>query len=121
MKNGKGAYHVFEMGIRDRKSPTRQVNRQPLELKAAKDLARIGATEGKRDRAVTTNPRSRQGFEVIAQYEAKTGENVTGEVYYGRQRRPKVLSRNPVEATEVPADMTENVSPDAELSPGAES
>jgi hypothetical protein len=89
MKPNAHGYHVWEMGIRDRRSPVRQVNRKPLELKAAKDLARIGATEGKHDRAVTTNPKSRQGFRIVAQYEARTGENVTAEVYRGRPRRKK--------------------------------
>lgn len=89
MKPTGHGYHVWEMGIRDRKSPVRQVNRKPLELKAAKDLARIGATEGKHDRAVTTNPRSRQGFRIVVQYEARTGDNVTAEVYRGRPRRKK--------------------------------
>lgn len=88
-------YHVWEMGIRDRKSPVRQVNRHPLLLGPAKQLARIGATEGKHDRAVTTNPRGRD-FRIIAQYEARTGDNVTGEVYAGRARRKKALRENPV-------------------------
>lgn len=89
-------YHVWEMGVRDRKHPVRHVNKKPLELKVAKQLARIGATEGKHDRAVTTNPKSRQGFRVIAQYEAGTGENVTAEVYRGRARKKPELAPNPV-------------------------
>jgi len=89
-------YHVWEMGVRDRKHPVRHVNRNPLVLSAAKDLARIGATQGKHDRAVTTNPKSRQGFRVIAQYEARTGENVTAEVYRGRARKKPDLAPNPV-------------------------
>lgn len=78
-------YYVWEMGKRDRKHPVRQVNSMPLAKLPAQQLARIGATEGKHDRAVTTSPRGK-GFRVIAQYEAHTGENVTAEVY-GRPRR----------------------------------
>jgi hypothetical protein len=80
-------YYVWEMGKRDRKHPVRQVNSMPLALLPAKQLARIGATEGKHDRAVTTSPRGK-GFRVLAQYEAHTGENVTAEVYSGRKRPP---------------------------------
>lgn len=70
-------YFVWEMGIRDRTKPVRQVNRKLLTLEEAKSLARIGAQEGKHDREVTTNPKKRQGFEVMAHYEAGTGKNVT--------------------------------------------
>lgn len=69
-------YYVFEMQVRNRHEPLRQVNRQPLELSAAKDLARIGAKAGKHDRSVTTSPRSRK-FEILSVYEAGTGENIT--------------------------------------------
>ena len=106
-------YHVWEMGIRDRKNPVRQVNRHPLELGAAKQLARIGATEGKHDRAVTTNPRGRD-FKIIAQYEARTGDNVTGEVYLGRARRKKTLTENPlmVVRQDEPPEMIGNPEPE---------
>jgi hypothetical protein len=88
MKTRNDSYFVFAMGVRDRTSPVRQVSRGGLALGEAKQLARVGATEDKRDRAVTTNPRSRT-FRVVAQYEARTGENVTGEVYRGQKRRAK--------------------------------
>lgn len=77
MKKNAG-YYVWEMAIRDRKKPIRQVNTQPLELEPAKQLARIGATKGKHDRSVTTSPRSRS-FEFVAVYEAGTGENITAD------------------------------------------
>jgi hypothetical protein len=83
---GSARYHVWEMGVRDRTQPMRHINRRPLVLQAAKPLARIGAKEGKHDRAVTTSPKSRD-FRVVAQYEAGTGDNVTSEVYRGRPRR----------------------------------
>jgi len=70
-------YFVWEMGIRERTKPVRQVNRKLLTLEEAKSLARIGAQEGKHDREVTTNPKKRQSFEVVAHYEAGTGKNVT--------------------------------------------
>lgn len=73
-------YFVWEMGIRDRTKPVRQVNRKLLTLEEAKSLARIGAQEGKHDREVTTNPKKRQGFEIMAHYEAGTGRNVTQEL-----------------------------------------
>jgi hypothetical protein len=97
MKPNDARYHVWEMGIRKRTEPVRHVNRQPLDLAAAKQLARIGAQEGKHDRAVTTSPKSRE-FRVLAQYEAKTGENVTGFLYRGEKRRVK---QNPVAAIAV--------------------
>jgi hypothetical protein len=73
-------YFVFEMAVRDRAKPIRQVSKKSLELEPAKQLARIGATEGKHDRAVTTNPRSRS-FQIVAQYERGTGQNVTQQLY----------------------------------------
>lgn len=88
-KQSAARYHVWEMGVRDRKHPIRQVNRKPLGLKEAKELARIGAQNGKHDRAVTTNPRSRE-FRVVVQYEARTGDNVTSEVHRGRPRRTPI-------------------------------
>lgn len=72
----KGAYFVFEMSVRDRKQPLRQVNKSPLALDKAKQLARIGATKGKHDRAVTTSPTSPRGFRIVAQYAAGTGKDV---------------------------------------------
>lgn len=74
------AYYVFEMKIRSRTDPLRQVNKKPLDLKGAKSLARIGAREGKHDRAVTTSPKSKD-FRVVAQYEKGTGENITRKLY----------------------------------------
>jgi hypothetical protein len=91
-KTVNGSYFVFEMAIRDRKKPIRQVNSKPLALDAAKQLARIGATEGKHDRAVTTNPRSR-GFQVVAQYEAGSGQNVTQALRANRLPPGKVQRR----------------------------
>jgi hypothetical protein len=79
------AYYVFEMKVRERTAPLHQINNKPLRLKAAKELARIGAKEGKHDRSVTTSPKSRS-FRVIAQYEKGTGKNVTRELYLGQRR-----------------------------------
>jgi len=93
-------YHVWEMAVRDRTAPIRHVNRYPLELKAAKELARIGAAKGKHDRAVTTSPRGRQGFRVIAQYQARTGDNVTRDVY--RRVRSRVTDEAPAPAGPAP-------------------
>jgi hypothetical protein len=73
-------YYVFEMKIRQRTEPLRQVNKKPLDLKAAKQLARIGAKEGKHDRAVTTSPKSKD-FRIVSQYEKGTGDNVTRRLY----------------------------------------
>ncbi len=73
-------YYVFEMKVRARAEPLRQVNKKPLDLKAAKQLARIGAKEGKHDRAVTTSPKS-MDFRIVAQYEKGTGDNVTRKLY----------------------------------------
>jgi hypothetical protein len=83
-KDPSATYYVFEMKVRERMTPLRQVNKAPLGLKAAKQLARIGAQEGKHDRSVTTSPKSR-GFRVIAQYEKGTGKNVTRELYLGQR------------------------------------
>lgn len=74
------AYYVFEMKIRERTAPLHQINKKPLRLKAAKQLARIGAKEGKHDRSVTSNPKGRK-FRVVAQYEKGTGNNVTQQLY----------------------------------------
>jgi len=71
-------YFVWEMGIRDRKQPVRQVSKGGLALDAAKQLARIGAQNGKHDRSVTTSPRSRD-FQMVAVYEGGSGENITRE------------------------------------------
>src|SRR6185369_3159304 len=82
----------WEMQVRDRKEPLRQVSRGALELAAAKDLARIGAKEGKHDRSVTTSPRSRS-FEVVAVYEAGTGENITQDFKANRLHPRKITRR----------------------------
>lgn len=63
--NARGFY-VFE--IRGGK-PYRQVNVKPLTLTKAKQLARIGAQQGKHDRVVTTDPRKKD-FRVVSEYEA---------------------------------------------------
>lgn len=69
-------YYVFEMSIRDRRQPLRQVNKSgPLTLERAKKLARIGAQKGKHDRAVTTSPTSTK-FRIVSQYAAGTGKDV---------------------------------------------
>jgi hypothetical protein len=68
-------YYVFEMSARDRKQPLRQVNKSPLALEKAKQLARIGSQKGKHDRAVTTSPTSRT-FRIVAQYAAGSGKDV---------------------------------------------
>ena len=75
-KDPSEAYYVFEMKVRDRTAPLHQINKKPLRLKAAKQLARIGAQEGKHDRSVTTSPKGRS-FRVVAQYEKGPGKNVT--------------------------------------------
>jgi len=74
----KGAYWVWEMGIKDRKRPTRQVSTKPLPLEAAKQLARIGATEGKHDRAV---------------YERGTGQNIT-QAFRANRLAPHKITRS---------------------------
>jgi len=78
--NAAADYYVFEMKVRSRTEPLRQVNKKPLDLKAAKQLARIGAKEGKHDRAVTTSPKAKD-FRIVAQYEKGTGDNVTRKLY----------------------------------------
>lgn len=72
-----GKYYVFEMGLRSKGKPYRQINLEPLGLTQAKQLARIGATMGRHDREVTTDPRDRSPFKVEAHYEAKTGRKVS--------------------------------------------
>jgi len=71
--NSSAAYHVFEMSGRG--TPIREVTRGALTLGSAKQLARIGATEGKHDRAVTTSP-SRKDFRIVAAYEHGTGRKL---------------------------------------------
>ena len=98
----RGDYYVFEMSARDRKAPLRQVNKSPLALEKAKQLARIGATKGKHDRAVTTSPKSTK-FKIVAQYAAGTGKDVA--IMYrrgsgGGRRKSSALARNPVGAAE---------------------
>jgi hypothetical protein len=93
-------YFVFEMAIRDRYKPLRQVNQKPLELERAKKLARIGAERGKHDRAVTNNPRSRT-FEIISVYEAGTGENITP-AFKANRLVPQVMRRRRLTHLEPP-------------------
>lgn len=76
-----GRYYVFEMGLRSKGKPYRQVNLAPLPLDAAKKLARIGATMGRHDREVTTDPRDRSPLHVKAHYEAHTGRKVSPLLY----------------------------------------
>jgi len=90
-------YYVWEMSVRDRKQPLRQVNKSPLLLEKAKQLARIGAQKGKHDRAVTTSPTSPKGFRIVAQYAAGAGKDVA--IMYrrgsgGGTRRKKVAREN---------------------------
>lgn len=97
-------YYVFEMSARDRKQPLRQVNKSPLALDKAKQLARIGATKGKHDRAVTNSPKSTK-FRIIAQYSAGTGKDVAimyrrGSGGGGGRRKSKALAPNPVARAE---------------------
>jgi hypothetical protein len=85
------------MSVRDRKQPLRQVNKSPLLLEKAKQLARIGAQKGKHDRAVTTSPTSPKGFRIVAQYAAGAGKDVA--IMYrrgsgGGGKRKKVAHRN---------------------------
>jgi hypothetical protein len=95
-------YFVFEMAIRDRKKPIRQVNNKPL----------IGATEGKHDRSVTTSPRSRN-FQLVAQYAAGTGQNVTQALRANRLPPGKVQRRS----TRVVAAEIEETGPLSERMP----
>lgn len=94
-------YFVWEMGIRDRTRPVRQVNRKLLTLEEAKSLARIGAQEGKHDREVTTNPKKRAGFEVVAHYEAGTGKNVTQQLRTNGLPKGKIQRRTRVAVEQV--------------------
>ncbi len=64
------AFYVFEMSGT---KPLRQVNVKPLTLTKAKQLARIGAKNGKHDRAVTTDPR-KDDFRIVGGYEAGHGK-----------------------------------------------
>lgn len=64
------AFYVFEMSGT---KPLRQVNVKPLTLAKAKQLARIGAQNGKHDRAVTTDPR-KEDFRIVGGYEAGHGK-----------------------------------------------
>ncbi len=100
-------YFVWEMGIRDRTKPVRQVNRKLLTLEEAKSLARIGAQEGKHDREVTTNPKKRQGFEVVAHYEAGTGKNVTQQLRANGLPPGKATRRTRVSIEQVETVRTE--------------
>lgn len=70
-RDNAGIFYVFEM--RGGK-PYRQVNVKPLTLDKAKQLARIGAQQGKHDRVVTTDPR-KDDFRVVGEYEAGLTEN----------------------------------------------
>jgi hypothetical protein len=92
-------YYVFEMSVRDRRQPLRQVNKSPLPLEKAKQLARIGAQKGKHDRAVTTSPTSPRGFKIVAQYAAGVGKDVA--IMYrrgsGGGARRKKVTRNAAE------------------------
>jgi hypothetical protein len=76
MAGHKPSYYVWEMKIRERREPLRLVTQHPLAIGPAKQLARIGATKGVHDRAVTTSPKAKS-FRIIAQYEAGTGKNIT--------------------------------------------
>jgi len=101
----KGTYYVFEMSVRDRKQPLRQVNKAPLTLEKAKQLARIGAQKGKHDRAMTTSPTSRS-FRIVSQYAAGTGKDVAimyrrGTGGGGGRRRAAAVTANPESAPEV--------------------
>jgi len=64
-------YHVWESTANGK--PIRMVSKKGLGLQAAKDLARIGATQGKHDRLVTTNPKSVLRFRILRHYERGTG------------------------------------------------
>ena len=67
-------YYVWEMSAKG--TPVRLVTKKPIDYRAAKQLARIGATEGKHDRAVTTSP-MRKSFRLVDQYERGTGRKLT--------------------------------------------
>jgi len=109
----KGSYYVFEMSVRDRKQPLRQVNKSPLTLEKAKQLARIGAQKGKHDRAVTTSPTSR-AFRIVSQYAAGTGKDVA--IMYRRGTGGGGGRRRTVRANES-ATAPEPNEPEPELHP----
>ena len=117
----RGDYYVFEMSMRNRREPLRQVNKAgPLTLEKAKQLARIGATKGKHDRAVTTSPTSTK-FRIVAQYAAGTGKDVA--IMYrrgsggGGKRR---VRRNPAAAMVVVEDTSCEPSPPSAFESAAE-
>jgi hypothetical protein len=100
------------MSVRDRKQPLRQVNKSPLLLEKAKQLARIGAQKGKHDRAVTTSPTSPKGFRIVAQYAAGAGKDVA--IMY---RRGSGVKKNPlVSAKERRRVLQEYVTPETGVS-----
>jgi len=96
------AYFVFEMAVRDRRQPLRQVNKFPLSLEKARQLARIGATKGKHDRAVTTSPKSPRGFRIVAQYAAGTGKDVSIMYRRGGGGRKKARPNSEASVMEAP-------------------
>ena len=65
-------YYVFETG---KKKRPELVSRGPLTLQSAKSFARVGATYGKHDRVITTDPKKKD-FSVIAKYKAGSGKQV---------------------------------------------
>lgn len=113
----KGTYFVFEMSMKNRREPLRQVNNSPLTLEKAKQLARIGATKGKHDRAVTTSPTSTK-FRIVSQYAAGTGKDVA--IMYrrgsGGGRKKTSMKRNGVGASAELAPM-EPSDPGPEVAP----
>lgn len=66
LKTNARSFYVFEM---QGQKPLRQVNGKPLTLTKARQLARIGAQNGKHDRAVTTDPR-KDDFEIVERHKA---------------------------------------------------
>lgn len=118
MPSEKGTYFVFEMSVRDRKQPLRQVNKSPLTLEKAKQLARIGAQKGKHDRAVTTSPTSTK-FRIVSQYSAGTGKDVA--IMYRRGSggggRKKTMKRNGPGASEALGEPVEPNDPGPEIVP----
>lgn len=66
-------YFVFETG---KKKRPELVSRAPLTLQSAKSFARVGATYGKHDRVITTDPKKKKEFQIVAKYKAGSGKQV---------------------------------------------
>jgi hypothetical protein len=77
MTPNSGAYHYVWPLTREGKPLGGEGPWGPMTLASAKTFARIGATEGKHDRAVTTTLSPvNKGFKIVRVYEAGTGERL---------------------------------------------